>query len=135
MGDMAHINSLVSNIRVVSPVGLARQMLFRVYSDLNPIAYARLSSPPVRRAPLSAAGESSPSVSYYLSNIAVSQNYQNLGIGSALLEAVLSFCHFQHVRFLYGKAKGDSELLAHWYRRHGFVVDADDNIALDLTNI
>jgi ribosomal protein S18 acetylase RimI-like enzyme len=135
MGDMTHINNLVSNIRVVSPVGLASQMLFRVYSDLNPIAYAQLNSSSGRRAALSAAGENSPGVSYYLSNIAVSQNYQNLGIGSALLEEVLSFCHFQHVRFLYGEAKGDSELLAHWYRRHGFVVDADDNIALDLTNI
>lgn len=133
---MTNTNSAVSDLNIVSPTGLSAQMLFRVYSGLNLIGYAQLRRPTAKRRQRLASVESNaPSVSYCLANIAVSQNYQNLGVGSALLTEVLNFCYSQQVRSLYGEAKGDSELLAHWYRRHGFVVDDADNIALDLQEV
>ena len=133
---MTPINESIADLSIVSPSGLSSRMLFRVYSGLNVIAYAQLRRPSAkRRAKLAFAEKNGVSVSYHLANIAVSQNYQNLGVGSALLTEVLNFCHSQHVSCLYGEAKGDSELLAHWYRRHGFIVDEADNIQLDLSDI
>ena len=53
--------------------------------------------------------DSAPGVSYCLKIIEVSQNYRNEGIGSALLDEVITFCKDEQVVSIFGEAKGDSE--------------------------
>ncbi|MDP1930173.1 MAG: GNAT family N-acetyltransferase [Gammaproteobacteria bacterium] len=126
---MKTLNCSVPDLQIVRPRGLDAQLLFRVYSGANPIAFAQLSRPPAHRRQRPHEAESAgPGVSYYLRNIAVSQNYRHLGVGSALLDEVLEFCKSQQVSHLYGEAKGESVRLTQWYRDRGFSVDAVDNI-------
>ena len=62
----------------------------------------------------------------------MSQNYRNLGVGTALLNEIINFCQDERVSALYGEAKGDLDVLRRWYRDQGFVLDAVDNIELSL---
>lgn len=118
------------DIKLVKPSGLSNRLFFRVYSGPNPIAFAQLSKRPGRRrrTGLSVSSDSVPGVSYCLSNIEVSQNYRNKGVGSALLDEVISFCQEERVQALYGEARGDIEALRRWYRDKGFNLDGVDEI-------
>ena len=118
------------DVRLVKPSGLSNRLFFRVYSGANPIAFAQLSKRSSRRgrATLSESKNRVPGVSYCLSNIEVSQNYRNKGVGSALLDEVISFCQEERVQALYGEARGDIEALRRWYREKGFDLDGVDEI-------
>ena len=56
--------------------------------------------------------------------------YRNRGIGTALLEEVISFCKDERISTLYGEAKGEIEALRRWYEEKGFELDDIDNIQL-----
>jgi GNAT superfamily N-acetyltransferase len=123
------------DIRVAKPNGLSSNMFFHVYSGTNAIGFAQLSSRAKnnhrRSVSNSSAHENSaPGVSYCLKIIEVSQNYRNMGIGSALLDEVIGFCKDECVASLYGEAKGDSADLRRWYQDKGFDLDSVDNIQL-----
>ena len=118
------------DITLVKPSGLSNRLFFRVYSGPTPIAFAQLSKRPSRRgrATPSRSKDSVPGVSYCLSNIEVSQNYRNKGVGSALLDEVISFCQEERVQALYGEARGDIDTLRRWYRDKGFDLAGVDEI-------
>ncbi len=125
----------IPNLRVTKPNGLASSLFFHVYSGSNAIGYAQLSTRAENhhRRSLSrraANDELAPGVSYCLKIIEVSQNYRNMGIGSALLNEVIDFCKDERVVSIYGEAKGDSEELRRWYQGKGFELDSVDNIQL-----
>ncbi len=121
----------VPDLQIVQPRGLSEQLFFRVYSGPTSIAFAELSRPSGPRRNIPAFSDSSgPGVSYCLRNIAVAQNYRNMGVGTALLDEVLEFCRSHRISRLYGEAKGETEFLKKWYRRHGFSVDEVDNIEI-----
>jgi len=112
-------------------------MFFHAYSGPNAIAFAQLSTHAVNRhrrdsSRMTASDEQVPRVSYCLKNIEVSQNYRNLGVGTALLNEIINFCQDECVAALYGEAKGDIEVLRRWYRGKGFELDEVDNIQLSL---
>ena len=133
---MSQLQCQLPDITVTKPQGLSRRMFFHVYSGPNAIAYAQLSSGAASRRRRSVVERDeaaySPGVSYCLKNIQVSQNYRNLGVGSALLQEIISFCRDERISALYGEAKGDMEILRRWYRAKGFELDAVDNIQLSL---
>lgn len=111
-------------------------MFFHVYSGPNAIAFAQLStrSGSQQRRSLSRNPdvEQPPAISYCLKNIEVSQNYRNLGVGSALLDEIINFCQEERVSAIYGEAKGELAILRRWYRHKGFKLDAVDNIRLSI---
>ncbi len=126
----------IPDIRLTKPSGLASRLFFKVYNGPNAIAFAQLSTHAVNEhrnaKPIESEIDKAPGVSYCLKNIEVSQYYRNKGIGSALLEEVISFCKDQRVSTLYGEAKGDIETLRRWYEDKGFELDEVDNIQLSL---
>ncbi len=119
---------------VTKPNGLAPRLFFRVYSGANAIAFAQLSSRTEnnhRRAVSNyRTDKEAPGVSYCLKNIEVCQHYRNKGIGSALLDEVISFCKEERVSAIYGEAKGDIDVLIRWYEERGFEIDNANNIQL-----
>ena len=129
------LHCAMPDLRVAKPNGLSSSLFFHVYSGTNAIGFAQLSSRSEnnhrrsisRRA---ASGDSAPGVSYCLKIIEVSQNYRNKGIGSALLDEVISFCKDEQVVSIFGEAKGDSSELRRWYQGKGFDLDSVDNIQL-----
>ncbi len=122
------------DVKVVRPRGLSPRLFFKVYSGVNTIGFAQLSSNVENnhRARGLAEQSEAPVVSYCLKNIEVSQNYRNQGVGSALLDEVIRFCRDEQVSSLYGEAKGDIPVLRHWYENKGFEFDHVDNIQLSL---
>jgi ribosomal protein S18 acetylase RimI-like enzyme len=80
------------------------------------------------------ASESSPGISYCLTNIEVSQDYRNRGIGTALLDEVVRFCRDAQVSSIYGEAKGDLQTLRRWYKGSGFNLNPRDQIHLVITD-
>ena len=123
------------DITLTKPRGLDSSLFFKVYYGPNAIAFAQLSSRAVndysrKRSGYSEYNDKAPGVSYCLKNIEVSQNYRNRGIGTALLEEVISFCKDERVSILYGEAKGEIEALRRWYEEIGFELDDVDNIQL-----
>jgi len=134
---MAQLQCRLPDVTVTKPKGLSRRMFFHAYSGPNAIAFAQLNSHPEKRhrrhlARPESAAEQVPSVSYCLKIIEVSQNYRNLGVGTALLNEIINFCQDERVAELYGEAKGDLDVLRRWYREQGFELDAVDNIQLSL---
>ena len=133
---MSQLHCKLPDVTVTKPNGLSQSLFFHVYCGPNAIAYAHLSSGagnrqrrPISRAALPL---QTPGISYCLKKIEVSQNYRNLGIGTALLQEVISFCQDERISALYGEAKGEVEILRRWYRDKGFELDAVDNIQLTL---
>jgi len=124
------------DITLSRPSGLASRLFFKVHNGPNPIAFAQLSSKAkndyrkVRSTDI--AESNAPGVSYCIKIIEVSQHYRNKGIGSALLDEVISFCKDERVSTLYGEATGDIEILRRWYKGKGFELDDVDNIQLSL---
>ncbi|MBT6143693.1 GNAT family N-acetyltransferase [bacterium] len=129
---MNQLECQIPNAILKRPRGLSSRLFFCVYSGPNAIAFARLSSRTA--APEKNTGEKQdvPGVSYYLSNIEVSQNYRNKGIGSALLDEVIDFCKDERVSSIYGEAKGNVVALRKWYEQKGFEFDSTNNIQLTL---
>jgi GNAT superfamily N-acetyltransferase len=123
------------DITLTKPKGLDSRLFFKVYNGPNAIAFAQLGSRTVNdysgvRSGFSEFGEKAPGVNYCLKNIEVSQSYRNRGIGTALLEEVISFCKDERISTLYGEAKGEIEALRRWYEEKGFELDDIDNIQL-----
>jgi GNAT superfamily N-acetyltransferase len=119
------------DVKVVKPKGLSPRMFFKVYSGVNTIGFAQLSSSGENNHQLSTYSDGkAPGVSFCLKNIEVSQNYRNQGVGSALLDEVIRFCRDEQVTSLYGEAKGDVPVLRRWYEGKGFDLDGVDNIQL-----
>ena len=133
---MDQLHCKLPDVTVSKPQGLSQRMFFHVYSGPNAIAYAHLSSRTTNRYRRSiaktAAPEQTPGISYCLKQIEVSQNYRNLGIGTALLQEVIIFCQDERISAIYGEAKGEVEILRRWYRGKGFELDAVDNMQLSL---
>lgn len=149
---MKTLDCQLPDIIVSRPQGLAQRLFFKVYSGPNAIAFAQLSAhrsqhrdrqSARRRVGIEGAfehaavdifadEERAPGISYYIRNIAVSQNYRNYGIGSALLDEVIRFCQDQQVISLYGQARGESDNLRRWYQDKGFKLDAVDNMQLSI---
>ena len=132
------------SLTVTSPEALDSSLVFQVYAGPFPIGYARLRATPAARR--KSVGEkvrvedvrdkketSAPGVSYCLKMIEVNPAYRNQGVGSTLLQEVISFCRDQRVSRLYGEARGETELLRRWYRENGFELGAVDTIDLRLT--
>ena len=125
----------IPDLKVTKPKGLASSLYFHVYSGTNAIGFAQLSTrsennhrrSQSRRA---ASDDLAPGVSYCLKLIEVSQNYRNMGVGSALLDEVIGFCKDERVVSIYGEAKGNSAKLRRWYQDKGFELDSIDNIQL-----
>jgi GNAT superfamily N-acetyltransferase len=145
---MKTLDCQLPDITVTRPQGLAQRLFFKVYSGPNAIAFAQLSAHRSRQSARRRVGiddafgnaaadvfadeEKAPGISYYIRNIAVSQNYRNHGIGSALLDEVIRFCQDQQVISLYGQARGETENLRRWYQHKGFKLDAVDNMQLSI---
>ncbi len=127
----------IPNVTITKPNGLAPKLFFHAYNGVNEIAFAQLSS---RRknnhrrvtSQHADAGDKVPGVSYCLKIIEVSQNYRSKGIGSALLDEIIRFCEDERVSSIYGEAKGEMDMLRHWYQDKGFNLDSADNIQLAL---
>lgn len=134
---MNQLHCKLPDVTLTKPKGLSNRMFFHVYSGPNAIAFAQLSSAKNRvmrkqRIAVADHDEQVPGIRYCLKNIEVSQNYRNLGVGTALLKEIISFCKDEQVAALYGEAKGEVESLRRWYRDTGFELDAVDNIRLTL---
>lgn len=136
---MSVLQCELPDIVLSKPNGLASRLFFKVYKVYNgphPIAFAQLStkaSNDYRKLVKSSEVESeAPGVSYCIKIIEVSHHYRNKGIGSALLDEVISFCKDERVSTLYGEAIGDVEILRRWYKDKGFELDEVDNIQLSL---
>ena len=134
---MAQLQCRLPDVTVTKPKGLSQRMFFHAYSGPNAIAFAQLNSRTASRhrrhsARMESGDEQAPCVSYCLKIIEVSQNYRNLGVGTALLNEIINFCQDERISALYGEAKGDLDVLRRWYRDQGFELDAVDNIELSL---
>lgn len=124
------------DIVLSKPNGLASRLFFKVYNGPNPIAFAQLSTKASNDyrdvGKVSGSETEAPGVSYCIKIIEVSHHYRNKGIGSALLDEVISFCKDERVSTLYGEAIGDVQILRRWYEGKGFQLDDVDNIHLSL---
>lgn len=133
---MTHLQCRLPDVRVTKPQGLSSRMFFHVYSGPNAVAFAQLSTRSAvrqrRSGKQSGTADMAPGISYCLKNIEVRQNYRNLGIGSALLQEIISFCREERISALYGEARGEMDVLRRWYRNKGFKLDAIDNIEMPL---
>lgn len=133
---MTSLQCKLPDVTVTKPRGLAPRMFFHAYSGPNAIAFAQLSTRSSNRQRRSLSkfpdAEQAPTISYCLKIIEVSQNYRNLGVGSALLSEIINFCQDERVSAIYGEAKGELEILRRWYRDKGFELDAVDNIRLSI---
>lgn len=127
-----HLQCEMPDVTLTKPRGLSRNMFFKVYSGPNAIAFAQLSSRSGEQKSDSSDELKTPGVRYCLRNIEVAQNYRNRGIGSALLDEVISFCRDERVVAIYGEAKGEMDSLRRWYKLRGFELDPVDNIELSL---
>lgn len=52
-------------------------------------------------------------------------NYRGQGLGTQLLQCVVSICRLLGVRELSGEMGGDLDALTRFYQRHGFAVNAE----------
>ncbi|KXJ57230.1 MAG: hypothetical protein AXW15_06405 [Neptuniibacter sp. Phe_28] len=62
----------------------------------------------------------------------VRQSFRNQGIGTQLLNHVLSYCKSQGITKIEGVAKGNLEELKTWYGKHGFTIHDNNNISQEI---
>ncbi len=123
------------NISLLAPSYLKEKMFFQLCWHGVPIAHARLE-----RIGGNTSWDHNDNVidlahhlnhpAYVLKMIEVSQNYRQLGLGTALLREILDYCRDRGVRRLCGEIKGDLPKLRNWYASNGFNVAPDDQISI-----
>ena len=64
--------------------------------------------------------------------IKIGNNYRNHGIGSALLKYVINYCKEQNIVEIVGKAQGEFPILIPWYEKHGFIIEKDVTLYMNL---
>ena len=60
--------------------------------------------------------------------------FRGKGYGTKLLVHTIDYCKSQGVKKIQGTAHGDLDRLIPFYKKHGFVVDENNNIELNLEN-
>ncbi len=113
------------HFEICTPELVADKLWFRAFDNAVPIAHARVEKLASRLA-----NDSKTASGYSLKMIEVNQNYRQLGIGSAMLESIIDFCHEHKIPALQGEIRGDKALLSEWYANHGFLVRDGERIEL-----
>jgi GNAT superfamily N-acetyltransferase len=121
-------------IEILPPVEHDSKLLFQVFCNGTPIAFARLQklqSDENSGNRVVQLFEAQRCPTYRLKLIQVSQNYRNQGIGSILLHEIVHYCRNHNIKRLIGEMLGgDLPALQRWYLAKGFTVDDSNNIEL-----
>jgi GNAT superfamily N-acetyltransferase len=64
--------------------------------------------------------------------IKIGKNHRNHGIGSALLKYVINYCKEQNIYEIVGQVQGELAILIPWYEKHGFIIEKDDTIYMNI---
>lgn len=77
----------------------------------------------------------------YIDDIAVNREYRNKGYGSIVLEQIIQYAKQQEVKYVSGYLSfvdtseqygNRRDMLHHFYKKHGFIIDENDNLMLSL---
>lgn len=126
------------SIEVLPPAEHGNKLVFQVFCNGMPIAFARLQKQQVDIDPspnrvtqlITANLAAKQRPAWCLKLIQVSQNYRNYGIGTLLMQEIIHYCHNNNIKRLIGEMKGDLPALQRWYQANGFNVDDANNIEL-----
>jgi GNAT superfamily N-acetyltransferase len=120
-------------INILPPESSGEKLLFRVFDNGSPIGYARLKKITSRKKKATNVIDMFDPDGfnvYELKMIEISQNYRHQGVGTNLLQEIISYCKKSNIKRLTGEIKGDARTLRHWYRNNGFTISHDDHINL-----
>ena len=59
---------------------------------------------------------------YFLSYVCVNSNYQNMSIGTKMLEFVFNYAKNDDVSYIELTSRSSREVANHWYLKNGFVI-------------
>ncbi len=121
------------HIEFLPPVVTADKILFQGFCNGFPIAFARLRRQQVDTVythPVLQLLSAARFPTWSLHSIQVSQNYRNLGIGTALLQEILHYCRHHNIQRLVGDMRGELPALQRWYQRHGFRISTEHRLEL-----